>query len=156
MSGLPDISFAAIPGASVILPGLYMGDQTSGVAAANRGFDMVVNLTPNTMGTQPAMKAGATYHAFAISDGPEPIQRAGEINMLHDYAEEAAEVIRRGGSVLIHCAAGLNRSGLLTALIVRQVSRITGHDAAATVRAKREGSLFNQWFSLYLDGLPLP
>jgi len=58
---------------------------------------------------------------------------------------ELMEAVADGGPVLVHCAAGINRSGLLAAAsLIRE-----GHDvedAIATVRAARAGALNNPEF----------
>lgn len=136
--------------ATEILPGLWQGDQFSGAAAVAEGFDMNVNLTPHTTNaSMPALPAN--YIVWPISDGPLPdIERAFLI------ARRIAAAVMDNKRVMVHCAAGLNRSGLVMALAVREILRISGKDALELVRSRREGALFNENFAAYLRSLPKP
>ena len=69
-------------------------------------------------------------------------------------ADEAAEHIQSGkGGVLTHCYGGRNRSGLLSALILMRLTGCTGAEAVRTVQRNRKGSLVNEHFVRYLEGL---
>lgn len=57
----------------------------------------------------------------------------------------AAQVIEEGGDVLTTCALGLNRSGLLSTLILMQLGS-SAEDAIDIVRTGRPGSMFNKSF----------
>ncbi len=61
-----------------------------------------------------------------------------------------------GGRVLAICHAGRNRSGLLAALIVRQIRCVSGEEALAIVRAARPRAVANPGFESYLCGLDKP
>jgi hypothetical protein len=56
--------------------------------------------------------------------------------------------------VMIHCRAGRNRSGLLAALVLRELEGISGQEALERVQAARPKSLYNQHFCAYLAQLP--
>lgn len=59
-----------------------------------------------------------------------------------------------GKTVLVTCAEGRNRSGLLTALAVRQLEGVTGKDAVRIVRSRRQAkALTNRLFVMYLESL---
>ena len=66
----------------------------------------------------------------------------------------AAGQIQRGGCVLVMCHAGRNRSGLLTALTLRQLDGISGEQALSRVRAARPRAVANPSFAAYLEDLP--
>lgn len=68
----------------------------------------------------------------------------------------AADRIRAGHTVLVHCQGGRNRSGLLNALIVRDLFGCPGAMAAQIVRLGRPGSLANPHFARFLQDLPAP
>lgn len=62
--------------------------------------------------------------------------------------------IREGGTVLTMCNAGRNRSGLLSALIVRELAGIPGSAAMEVVRHHRPNAIANPHFEKFLQGLP--
>jgi len=60
----------------------------------------------------------------------------------------------RGRPVLVHCNEGRNRSGLVVALAVRQLTGCSGSGAIDAVRSRRSGMLSNRAFVAALEGLP--
>lgn len=74
-----------------------------------------------------------------------------------DVAHEAADVLyrlwRREDQILVTCAAGRNRSGLVTALLVRRIYGCSGKSARELVQSRRAGALTNGSFARYLDSL---
>lgn len=66
---------------------------------------------------------------------------------------ELAQEIREGGTVLTMCNAGRNRSGLLSALIVRELTGLPGAAAMAVVRHHRPNAIANPHFERFLEGL---
>jgi hypothetical protein len=79
-----------------------------------------------------------------------------EVNLspAHQAASLVAVFARKGRKSLVTCAMGMNRSGLVVALALRDLLGLTGSEAMAMVREKRPGSLFNPAFSEYLESLP--
>jgi acetoin utilization deacetylase AcuC-like enzyme len=64
-----------------------------------------------------------------------------------DAARRVVEELRLGGRVLVSCAAGLNRSGLVTALALAALEPATPMaDHIARVQARRPGALGNPHF----------
>ncbi len=77
------------------------------------------------------------------------------VRIAMDAATAAARDHKRGKRVLVCCAMGLNRSGLVTALIIwLRSGRIPGWEAVQQVQQRREEALGNQWFTGYLASLP--
>lgn len=68
-------------------------------------------------------------------------------------AVELARHIDGGGTVLTMCNAGRNRSGLLSALIVRELTGLPGAAAMAVVRHHRPNAIANPHFERFLEGL---
>jgi protein-tyrosine phosphatase len=66
---------------------------------------------------------------------------------------ELAQHIRDGDTVLTMCNAGRNRSGLLSALIVRELTGLPGAAAMAVVRHHRPNAIANPHFEEFLRGL---
>jgi protein-tyrosine phosphatase len=61
-------------------------------------------------------------------------QHPGEVRRLKDVADHAGRVIRAGGRVLTTCHMGINRSGLLSGLILVRAYGLTGDEAIERVR----------------------
>ena len=72
----------------------------------------------------------------------------------HAAAKRAAELSQAGHRVLVTCKAGLNRSGVVSALAIHYITGWSGDKCAKIVQGARSGSLFNQMFLEYLNGIP--
>lgn len=59
-----------------------------------------------------------------------------DVDQLHELADIVSAALDRGGKVLVHCQAGLNRSNLVTALALIKRGR-TATEALALLREKR-------------------
>lgn len=69
----------------------------------------------------------------------------------------AARLLGNGEHVLVYCFYGRNRSGLVCALIIRELLGITGAQALALLHRARKGSVKgNPHFVKYLEGLEEP
>jgi protein-tyrosine phosphatase len=135
-----------------IVPQLYqrgafahLNDKVPALRAA--GIEVVVSLWR----PDPDLFDVVEYHHYPTSDG-QKIDRGLYGALAYDFAR----CVRDGRTVLVHCQGGRNRSGLLNALIVRQLYGCTGLDAANVVRLARPGALANPYFLRYLVGLPVP
>ena len=85
------------------------------------GFDLVVNLTQVPL-VPPAPTSFEIEH-FPIPDMGVPTPRA-----MHEVCSRAVQRIERGDKVLVHCRAGLGRTGLFIACCL--VHRGMAPDAA--------------------------
>jgi protein-tyrosine phosphatase len=69
----------------------------------------------------------------------------------------AARMLAEGKHVMASCYYGVNRSGLIATLIVRQYAGVSGAEALSLVRRSRKGSVGgNPHFVSYLEGLGAP
>jgi protein-tyrosine phosphatase len=68
-------------------------------------------------------------------------------------AKEVAKLVRSGRRVLVTCAMGLNRSGLVNALALRELTGASGVHCSAHVQNKRKGALSNPTFQRLLESL---
>ena len=135
-----------------ILPGLYQ----SGVPETNQDWDLAWSLADIVVSLEcagywpgPDIPTGKLYIAWNIDDGPVPnLETLAELDCLLTNFIQGL-----GRKVLIHCAAGVNRSGLLTARIVRSIALVSGRSAAEHVRSKRPGALINPQFNDHLNNL---
>jgi len=133
--------------ASQIAPGLWMGGTASheliAVAQQLRGFqpdrpyDAVLTLFAHA---SPA-SWGVEERRFGFPDR----QVIGEyVPILHDLADWAYDRWDSGRRVLIRCAAGMNRSGLLTAMVLMR-SGYSADDAVELIRARRHPFALNNY-----------
>lgn len=74
---------------------------------------------------------------------------------LHEVVDIVVGMVNGGGRVVVHCNAGLNRSGLVVALALCRIgSGMTGKQAVETVRICRgEFALCNASFRGYIKNL---
>jgi protein-tyrosine phosphatase len=79
-----------------------------------------------------------------------------EIDLASRAADRMTSSWRAGNRLLITCAAGRNRSGLVSALTIRQLLDCSGQDAANQVRLHRPNALTNPSFMGYLAALGKP
>ena len=89
-----------------------------------------------------------TYLYWPIHDLPVmPNER-----VLWNVAGYAYRAWQSGDRVLVHCAQGHNRSGLVNGMILH-ISGMKGSDAVKLIQEKVPGALSNLVFRHYLEGL---
>ncbi len=106
------------------------------------GIDTVIDLEG---GFDPPMDFLDVYVYWPIHDIPI----IPDVEMLKMVSTFGMMEIKRGKKVLVHCAQGLNRSGLVCGRIMT-LCGLTGHYAVDLIRKKRVGSLYNPVFVEYL------
>lgn len=127
---------------SEILPNLWQGGCVDGVKLPD-DFDLVVSLYP--------------WEKYALGPNTERVEiRAYDGADLPDFYDIAGRIVdeyRQGKKILIHCQAGLNRSGLLAAMVLMRLD-YSGSEAIALLRSTRsEMVLCNETFENYILGL---
>jgi hypothetical protein len=118
--------------ASEIVPGVWQ----SGSPQPGEHWDAVIDLDCSA----PPLEGVALYAHWPIEDGPAP-----EIVVLVALADLVNDLRRGGKRILIHCAGGVNRSGLLAAAALIR-NGMAAVEAIETVRARRPGALINPEF----------
>lgn len=83
-----------------------------------------------------------------VDPAPSDLKRAAAA------AKRVAQLVRIGYCVLVTCAMGLNRSGLVSALAMREITGKSGTSCMLHVRSKRQGALSNRTFRALLAMLP--
>jgi protein-tyrosine phosphatase len=137
-----------------ILPGLLWqsGSPVDWETVAAHGIDTVVDVNGDgDRRLEPVewfRSESILYLFWPLTDGrvPDP----------HDLDLVVDVVVRRiaaGHRALVHCSAGQNRSGLVSALVVRAVRGVSGAEALAYVDRRRELPLSNTAFAAYLRSL---
>jgi protein-tyrosine phosphatase len=135
-----------------IIPGkLYQsGDvRTHPERLEKEGITAVLNLS--YYGDPPSVVDSVEYVHWGIDDGPLP-----DLKKLHAHVAVVVMWVRMGEKVLVHCDAGLNRSGLVNALAVRELLGLSGTQAVAHVRICRQWALCNDTFVHYIESLETP
>lgn len=89
-------------------PGLWQGYAPETYV----GYDLVVNCERHVRRRPLARYEGMFFHV-PMSDDDSPVPEVA----VAAAALAAASVVEAGGQVLVHCTAGLNRSGLVVARI---------------------------------------
>jgi hypothetical protein len=138
---------------SEVLPGLFQGGTDDGGTVnfaqplrytdSDDGFDAIVTLY--------AWAAPATWGVEERRFGfPDANLNVSLLPRIHALAEWAHDEWKAGRRVLIRCQAGLNRSGLIMALVLMRA----GFDADSAIELIRERrseyALFNRCFVDYL------
>jgi hypothetical protein len=142
------------PGApwNEIRPGLWMGGHhwtdSAGelqTAVVKAEFDLVISLY-----TRPG-HGPATGVEHRVAEMPDAALSAFQIGQVRQMAVIAATAVRTGGTTLVRCHAGYNRSGL----VVAQTLINLGHeprDAIQLIRQRRSPwALHNELFVQYLE-----
>ena len=137
----------------MILPNLFQGGtddldvihlpQLRNVRRNDLPFDAIV--------TMYAWARPADWHVQEFRYGvPDALMSDIDPNRLRQAVEFGYERWKSGDRVLVRCQAGLNRSGLVTALILIRAG-LAANKAIALIRKQRgEDALFNEDFSRWL------
>ena len=144
-----------------VAPGLLLGPMPRpDWDLESVGVSIVVSLSEH-LPPQASEKSGLTNLAagdgrimflhWPIKDGAPP--ETGLQFLLTDFITNA---IRSKRVVLLHCSAGVNRSALIAALVVRELQNLSGAEALSVVQTARPGTLRNEDFVQLLESLPRP
>ncbi|QNN54348.1 protein-tyrosine phosphatase family protein [Nocardioides mesophilus] len=116
------------------------------------GVDLVVDLADPDAYPPAEQIDGLAYLKCPLVDGetvPDPALTTG-------LARLVADLVRDGRQALVHCTFGRNRSGLVTALVVRELLGLTGAEALRYVQDRRDRAANNEQFAQWLRSLPAP
>jgi protein-tyrosine phosphatase len=134
--------------ASLIVPGLYQGSAPApGPELARLGFKGLILCADEYQLPAEAFPGLRVIHAPNDDSGREPTRL--EIFRAWRAAAVVAQEVARRRAVLVTCAQGRNRSGLVSALALCLMG-MKGRDAIALVRARRANALTNPAFNAYL------
>jgi Dual specificity phosphatase, catalytic domain len=121
-----------------IIPGLWMGGSPLG---GYGDFDVVVNLEH----AAPSFEFDGVHVHWPIDDGPMP-----DPTTALALGGFVAECVRLGRKVLVHCSAGLNRSGLIVALALVALGYEPPEAMARMRRLRSEWVLCNDNFEEFV------
>ena len=154
----PLATLIPLPHRPEIVPALWMGGTHSALGGAVAPEEITDAIVIDCAGELPEAyrQAAGAYLPCVFTDIEARPARWPELRALvRDVAErvraiEAAEPIDR---VYVFCNAGMNRSGLVTALLLRALGE-DADDAIAQIRAQRPGALSNETFVALVRAWP--
>jgi protein-tyrosine phosphatase len=140
--------------ASRIAPKLYQGSLPPfGTELAEKGFQTLV-LCAEEWQPGAGLFPGVEVLYCPFADRAAPLSR-GVWERIHHTAARVARRVQRQDRVLVTCAAGLNRSGLVTALALIELYGCSGEEAIVWVRRERSpAALSNRTFATHLARIP--
>jgi protein-tyrosine phosphatase len=113
-------------------------------------IDLVVDVADPHLRLEPQALGTIVYCKEALIDGVELPPSTILDRLVHDVVA----AVRAGRRVLVACAGGRNRSGLVVGLAVRELLGCSGTEALTWVQSRREDALNNVTFARHLAGLP--
>lgn len=141
-----------------IYPGLYQGSYPGTDPELFRRFDVIVySAKEKHPRFSKKLPPGKQVISIPLDDDPYQPILPSDAKMLMLCAQNLARSIRNGKKVLVTCAMGYNRSGLITALTLISLTGCHGKTAANIVRSRRRTSdeghpaLFNPVFARFIE-----
>lgn len=136
-----------------IAPFLYQGSAPpAGPYIAALGFNAVVLCAMEYQIEAKLFEGVSILHAPNDDNSKRPPTKT-ELSIAVNAARQVAKRIRDGQHVLVTCMAGLNRSGLVSALTLHILYGWNGSDCARHVQTKRGNALCNPQFVKVLSTL---
>jgi hypothetical protein len=135
--------------ATEVFPNLFQGSQISSIedirCVRDLGIQTIIDLEG---GFDPTMNFLDSYLYWPIGDLPW----LPDLNSLFCKAAFGAHCLNANQKVLVHCKAGLNRSGLVCGRIM-SVMGWKGPEILKVINEKIPGALWNPIFREYVRGL---
>lgn len=142
-----------VPLISHIVDNLYVGGCVHGVDLGDFFSDVfsLYKWERYSLDESTALHEWTMYDSRA---GVEVSDEDGNILDINDIASQVVDALDKGGNVLVHCQAGINRSNLTATLALRQWKGLSSTEAIALLREKRSRLvLANRTFEDYLLAL---
>lgn len=138
--------------ANEILPNLWIGSEPYLPAEVYKDFDTIV-FSAKGIDVRPYFKKFSDKKILQTALEDRLYLPEGTFIKAEQMAYWVADEVFAGRKVLVTCAAGLNRSGLITALALRLITGKSGVECVKEVQEKRFGALNNETFAKYVSML---
>lgn len=119
---------------SEVVPGLYVGSKPP--PGRHDGVDAIVLAAIEYQPPAHLFPGIEVIHA-PLDDAPGRTMREDEIALATKAADRVARRLRAGRRVLVSCAMGLNRSGLVAAIAMHDVYGMSADEIIARIRRAR-------------------
>lgn len=128
-----------------VYPNLFMGSKRA-LEDADRGdFDVYVSMAAEIKPPRSSRRGFQSYH-IKLNDVPwDFASYPEEVVNLVAAAKGLADLVKSGHTVLIFCNMGMNRSGLMTALVLMHFG-YSWKKALKTIRKRHGCTLSNESF----------
>ena len=137
-------------GYNEIVPRLFQGSAVS-AAETYEHFDAIVLCAEEYQPRLPYFRGQVIRAPFG--DSAHPTDK--EINVARQAANTVVSAYGRGARVLVTCQAGLNRSGLVVGLAMRQLyPAASGPAVVAWIQRRRQEALCNPVFARIVATAP--
>jgi len=119
---------------SEVVPNLFVGSKPS--PGRHEGIDTII-LTAMEYQPPANLFPGAEVIHVPLDDAPDRTMREDEIVGATKASLRVARRLRAGRRVLVTCAMGLNRSGLVAALAIHEVYGMSADEIISRLRRAR-------------------
>jgi protein-tyrosine phosphatase len=137
--------------ATEIVAGLWQG-ALDVANPSTADFEVVISMTSRA--PHPSW-AHQQVHHFPVTDPMWAHEMSAKFHERIDLAADVAtQGVRSGRRVLVLCAQGKNRSGLVVAMALHKLKGWSGEQAMRCIQQKRPGSLYNIHLQRFLEALP--
>ena len=141
---------------NTIIHGLGQGSYPNPPADAFQHFDVLVLCAEEHQPRMPALPPGKFVFKIPLDDDIYNQVPPEAAKIILATAADIATYLRGGRSVVTTCHQGLNRSGLLSGLLLMQVFGMKANDAIALIRRQRhKDALCNPMFVQLLQNVDL-
>jgi protein-tyrosine phosphatase len=135
-----------------ILPKLWQGSAPRpGRSVSRDGFQALV-LAAEELQLPGKLFPGVRVAHAPLDDHYDPLT-AHEWDVIISAANFVAHNVKRGRRTLVTCQAGLNRSGIITAMAVCLLTGAGGFDAVELVKKRRPDALNNTNFVYHVESV---
>lgn len=138
-----------------ILHNLAQGSYPKPPKSAFKDFDVLVLCAEEH---QPRVQTPNGKYVFKLPLDDDPYQQlpVEAVQVILQTAQGVGSYLRGGARVVTTCHQGLNRSGLITALLLMQCYGMKSKDAIKLIRQKRDkDALCNPMFEQFLHSVDL-